>query len=59
MLDPPLSFRDFSMVPTKDLYVCARGASQVTVIDLTSGASNFYSPIEIAGIRFIAGPGTQ
>ncbi len=50
---------DLSMVPTKDLFVCARGASQVTVIDITSGARSFYSPIEIPGIRFIAGPGTQ
>ena len=50
---------DFSMVPTKDLYICARGASQVTVVDLTSGIANFYSPIEISGVRFVAGPGTQ
>ena len=50
---------DQSMVPTKDLYVCARGASQVTVVDLTSGSRNFYSPISIPGVRFVAGPGTQ
>ena len=50
---------DTSMVPTKDLYICARGASQVTVIDITSGARNFYSPISIPGVRFVAGTGTQ
>ncbi len=50
---------DLSMVPTKDLYVCARGASQVTVIDITSGARNFYGIVTIPGVRFVAGPGTQ
>ncbi len=50
---------DGSMVPTKDLYVCARGASQVTVIDITSGIRKFYGIVEIAGVRFVAGPGTQ
>jgi len=50
---------DQSMVPTKDLYICARGASQVTVIDITSGARSFYSPISIPGVRYVAGPGTQ
>ena len=54
-----MSGNDPSMVPTKDLFVCARGASQVTVIDITSGARNFYSPVSIPGVRFVAGPGTQ
>ena len=54
-----LAGTDGSMVPTKDLFVCARGASQVTVIDITSGAYNFYSPVSIPGVRFVAGPGTQ
>lgn len=50
---------DLSMVPTKDLYVCARGASQITVLDITSGARNFYGVVTIPGVRFVAGPGTQ
>jgi len=50
---------DTSMIPTHQLYVCARGASQVTVIDINSGARNFYSPIQISGVRFVAGPSTQ
>jgi hypothetical protein len=50
---------DPSMVPTKDLYVCARGASQVTVIDLTSGSRSPWPPVSIPGVRFVAGPGTQ
>ncbi len=54
-----LAGADGSMVPTKDLFVCARGASQVTIIDMTSGARSFYSPVEIPGVRFVAGPGTQ
>ena len=59
VLDPFLTRRDVSMVPTKDLYVCARGASQVRVIDLTSGVPSFYSPVSIPGVRFVAGPATQ
>ncbi len=50
---------DASMTPTKDLYICARGASQVTVIDITTGIPNFHSPVSIPGVRFIAGPPTQ
>ena len=50
---------DASMVPARDLYVCARGSSQITVLDLTSGSRHAYSPIAIAGVRFVAGPGTQ
>ncbi len=50
---------DGTMVPTRDLYVCARGASQVTVVDLVSGARNFYSPISIPGVRFVGSTCTQ
>jgi hypothetical protein len=44
---------------TKDLYVCARGASQITVLDISTGVRNFYSPIKIAGVRFVATASTQ
>jgi hypothetical protein len=50
---------DVSMVPTKDLYICARGASQVTIIDLVSGLPKFASPVAIPGVRFVASPSTQ
>jgi hypothetical protein len=50
---------DAGMVPTKTLYICARGASQVTVIDLTSGAPHPSGPIRIPGVRFVAGEATQ
>ena len=50
---------DNSMVPHNDIFVCARGASQVTVIDLTSGTRHFYSPVNIPGVRFVASHGTQ
>ena len=51
--------RDDSMVPTRDLYISARGSSQITVIDLVSGTPNYYSPINIPRVRFVAGPATQ
>ncbi len=35
------------------MYVCARGAGQVNVIDMVSGAVSFYSPIAIPGVRYI------
>jgi len=50
---------DGTMVPTKALYICARGASQVTVIDLISGQRAFYSPIGIPSVRFVASTCTQ
>ncbi len=50
---------DFSMVPTKDLYICARGASQVTIVDISTGIPLESSPVSIPGVRFIAGPPTQ
>jgi len=50
---------DGSMVPTKDLYICARGASQITIIDINDGVPLLSSPVGIPGVRFIAGPSTQ
>jgi hypothetical protein len=50
---------DPTMTPSRDLYVCARGSSQVFVIDLVSGTPSPSSPIAIPDVRFVAGPGTQ
>ena len=48
-----------SAAPAQDLYICARGASQVTVVNMVTGLREFYSPVSIPGIRFIATPATQ
>ena len=45
--------------PAQDLYICARGASQVSVVNMVSGLRSFYSPISIPGIRDIATPASQ
>jgi hypothetical protein len=50
---------DGSLAVSQDLYICARGASQVTVVNLVSGARDFYSPISIPGIRTVASPANQ
>jgi hypothetical protein len=42
-----------------DLYVCARGASRVQVFDMISGGQDFYSPVLIPGVRYVASPGSQ
>ena len=47
------------MAVAQDLYICARGASQITVVNLVTGARDFYSPIIIPGVRTIASPATQ
>jgi hypothetical protein len=50
---------DGSLATAQDLYICARGASQISVVNLVNGARDFYSPISIPGIRFVASPATQ
>jgi hypothetical protein len=50
---------DYSFSKCNDLYVCARGDSQVTVVDVNTGAKAFYGTIPIPGVRFVAGPATQ
>ncbi len=50
---------DGSLNAAQDLYICARGAGQVTVVDLVSGLRNFYSPIKIPGVRGVYTPPTQ
>jgi hypothetical protein len=50
---------DQSLASAQDLYICARGASQISVVNLVNGGRDIYSPISIPGIRFVASPATQ
>ena len=52
-------YLDTSMGAAQQLYICARGASQVTVVGLLTGTRDFYSPVSIPGVRTIASPATQ
>ncbi len=50
---------DQSGAVSQDLYICARGAGQITVVNLVNGARDFYSPVLIPGVRFVASQATQ
>lgn len=50
---------DRSMAVSQDLYICARGAGQITVVNLVTGARDYYQPEPIPGIRIVASEGTQ
>ena len=50
---------DQSGAVSQDLYICARGAGQITVLNLVSGSRDFFSPIAIPGVRFVASAATQ
>jgi len=50
---------DNTGAPSVDLYVCARGAGRVDVIDSVSGTRNFYSPVSIPGVRYVATTASQ
>ncbi|MFV1959591.1 MAG: hypothetical protein ACC662_09295, partial [Planctomycetota bacterium] len=50
---------DFSVAVSQDLYICARGAGQITVVNLVTGGRDFYSPISIPTVRYVATSGTQ
>lgn len=41
------------------LYICASGASQITVVNMLNGNRDFYSPIPIQGLRRVSAPATQ
>ncbi len=45
---------DFSGAPSINVYVCARGAGRIDVLNATSGGKDFYSPITIPAIRYVA-----
>lgn len=36
------------------LYVCARGAGRIDIVDMTTGAIDFYSPVAVPGIRWVS-----
>lgn len=40
-------------------YVCARGAGRIDALNATTGGKEFYSPIPVPGIRFVASTGSQ
>jgi hypothetical protein len=50
---------DGSGAPSVWLYVCVRGASRIEVMNSTTGAHDFYSPISIPGVRNVGSPGSQ
>jgi hypothetical protein len=52
-------FVDNSGAPSTAMYVCVRGASRIEVLNLTSGAPDFYSPVVVPGIRGVYAPGSQ
>jgi hypothetical protein len=54
-----LQLVDGTLASGQNLFICARGAGQITVIDLVSGSRDFYSPIPIPGIRRVASVASQ
>jgi hypothetical protein len=40
-------------------YVCARGAGRIDALNATTGGKEFYSPIPVPAIRFVASTATQ
>jgi hypothetical protein len=50
---------DLSGDPSLALYVCVRGAGRIEVLDATSGAHDYFSPIVIPGIRMVGSAGSQ
>ena len=45
--------------PSTALYVCVRGAGRIEVLDSTTGARDFYSPVLIPGVRMVGSTGSQ
>jgi hypothetical protein len=50
---------DGTETTSQNLYVCASGAAQITVVNVLTGSTDFYSPIPIKGLRFVAAPSSQ
>ena len=50
---------DLTYAAALNMYVCARGSGRVIVMNLTSGARDFYQPAAIPGVRFVSAHGTQ
>ena len=45
---------DGSLQTASEMYICARGAGFVKIIDQTTGALSFYNDVAIPGIRYVA-----
>jgi hypothetical protein len=50
---------DQTLAVSQDLYICAKGASQVSIVNMITGAFDEYSPIAIPGVRYVATTCTQ
>ena len=50
---------DQSLTASQDLYICARGAGQITVVNIVTGGRDYYSPVSIPSVRMVATAGTQ
>ena len=55
----PGQTEDFSGKPSISVYVCARGAGRVDVLNSTSGGKDYYSPIVIPAVRFVGSTSSQ
>jgi hypothetical protein len=44
---------------SQSLYICASGAAQITVVNVLTGSRDFYSPIPIQGLKFVASTNSQ
>lgn len=44
---------------SQNLYICATGVSQITVVNMLNGSRDFYSPIPIPGVRRLASTASQ
>ncbi len=54
-----LQAQDGSLATAQKLYICARGSGLITAVNMITGARDFYSPISIPGVRFLATCSTQ
>lgn len=50
---------DGTFASSQEFYICARGAGQVTVVNMLSGLRSYYSPVLIPGVRYVASCSTQ
>lgn len=55
----PLGMWDCSLAPAQELFICARGSSQVSVVNLVTGSRDYYSPIHIPGVHHVSGVPSQ
>jgi hypothetical protein len=59
IVETQLRLQDTSLAQAQRLYICAKGSSQVTVVNMVNGARDFYSPIQIPSVSYVASAATQ